>query len=426
LPDPRHPELSNRALVILGGASTDRPSVGVEMRRHHLVRAVGRVAQLEIFVVQELDEDELAEMSSIYGARVGCVRSGPRGRSRLSRFIGYLRHMGWPTRIAGKDWQAWRQSLRSWMSSYQLTFVENVEDYVVLAPILQRPVVVDHDDRDSDVLRQVRPLLRKADKGRGPQLRLLGRGFSACKTVGRDLYLMLDQYRWLRAERLVMRRADRVLVASPDDLVTSGNPQKALVIPNGFEPTGPPSGAGDVHTPPTIAFWGLMAYRPNRDGAEWFLGEILPRLADRIPDIRVLLMGSGSESVRIPDRRRVVATGFVDDLSPFLSQTDVAVIPLRQGGGTRIKILEAWANNIPVVSTSIGAYGLGAVHGENVLLADDPKAFASAVAVALENPAVRNHLIAEGAARAAAFRWSTIENDLSAYLSSMAEGGSSR
>jgi glycosyltransferase involved in cell wall biosynthesis len=411
---------SIRALVILGGRSTDRPLVGVQMRRHHLLRAAGRVASLEIFVLDELDDQALDEMSSIYAARVGCVHSTAAPRSRVVRLLRYLRHAGSPARVGRKDWRALRQELRAWMSKYQITLVERVEDYLVLAPILQAPIVVDQDDRESDVLRQMRPLLRKAEEGHRRRPWLAGWWFSATKNAGRDLYLMLDQYRWLRAERLVMRRADSVLVASHEDLITSANPRKGVVVPNGFELRGSPVGSDDVRTPPTVAFWGLLSYRPNRDGAQWFLGEVLPLLVSRTADVRVLLIGGGGEHLTLPERGHVVVTGLVDDLSVFLSETDVAVVPLRTGAGTRIKIIEAWANNIPVVSTSRGAYGLGAIDGENVLLADEPEAFARAIALALESPSVRHHLIVEGAARARALRWSTIERDLSNHLSLMA------
>jgi glycosyltransferase involved in cell wall biosynthesis len=394
--------------------------MGEQMRRHHLLLAAARVASLEIFVMDELDALAMDEMSSIYAARVGSVHSTAAPRSRVARVMSSLRHAGSPTRVGLKDWHALRQELRSWMSRYQLTLVERAEDYLVLAPILRAPIVVDQDDRDSDVLRQIRPLLRKGERSHGHRPGRLGWCISVGRMAAREAYLMLDQYRWLRAERFVMRRADSVLVASHEDLVTSAEPGKGVVVPNGFELRGPPVGAVDVQTPPTVAFWGLLAYRPNRDGAQWFLSEVLPLLLSRTPDVRVLLIGAGGESLTLPDYGHVVVTGFVDELSDLLSETDVAVVPLRAGGGTRIKIVEAWAHNIPVVSTTLGAYGLGATDGENVLLADEPQAFADAIAVALESPSVRKHLIVNGAARAQALRWSTIERSLSQHLAVVA------
>lgn len=403
-----------RVLVIVAGPSTDRPSSGKLMRRHHLIRAASRVASVEIFVTENVGDQVLDEMSSIYGARVGCVRSRGEPR-RVARFVQRFRHIGAPTRVARKDWQALRQELQSWMSSYQATVVELIDDFLILAPILPAPVVLDHDDRESESVRQTRALFRMTDEARLPYSSLAERFLSVGKAAGRDLYLSIEHYRWLRAQRFAMRRADSVLVASHEDVLRSEKPRKAVVVPNGFDLRGSPAGSGDVHTPPTVAFWGQMSYRPNRDGAQWFLSEVLPILVSRLPDVRVLLVGAGSERLTLPTHH-VLATGFVHDLSALLSETDVAVVPLRAGGGTRIKIIEAWANKIPVVSTSVGAYGLGAIDGESVLLADDPEAFASAIVSVLEDPALRRRLIVDGTARARALEWPNIEKELSRHL----------
>ena len=419
LSDPDGQETQNlRLLVIVAGPSTERPSSGKLMRRHHLIRAAGRIASLEIFVMENLDDQAVDEMSAMYSARVGCLRSHKAPR-RVAQFARRFQHLGSPTRVARRDWHTLRHELLSWMSSYQATIVELIDDFVVLAPVLQAPVAIDHDDSESDSVRQNRALLRKADEAGPPSLSLAGRFLYACKKAARDLYLVIDQYRWLRAERFVMRRADAILVASHEDVLTSQVPRKAVVVPNGFELRGSPVGSGDVHSPPTVAFWGHMSYRPNRDGAQWFLREVLPILVSRVPKVRVLLIGAGSELLTLPNRG-VEATGFVDDLSTVLSEIDVAMVPLRAGGGTRIKIIEAWANNIPVVSTSLGAYGLGAIDGESVLLADDPEAFASAIVLVLEDPALRHDLVTEGAARARAFEWSSIEKEFSEHLVRMA------
>jgi len=390
------------------------------MRRHHLLRAVGRVADLEIFVVGELDDEARSEMASLYGARVGAAPPTAAPASGAAALVRSVRHAGSPTRVGRGDWPLLRRAVRSWMSTYDLTLVERVEDYLILGPVLQEPVVVDLDDRESDVLRQIRPLLRRAgDDGARPGP--AARTFSGVRKAGRELYLMLDEYRWRRAERLVLRRADSVLVASHEDLTSFGYPDNGVVVPNGFELRGAPVGSGAVHSPPTVAFWGLMAYRPNRDGAQWFLKEVLPGLLRRVPDVRVLLIGGGGESLTLPEDGPVTATGFVEDLSTHLAATDVAFVPLRAGGGTRIKIIEAWANHIPVVSTSLGAYGLGGLDGENILLADDGDGFAAALASAVEDRALRDRLIAGGAVRAAALRWSTIERTLSDHLAEVVQ-----
>ena len=150
-------------------------------------------------------------------------------------------------------------------------------------------------------------------------------------------------------------------------LLIARSAAKAVVVTDGAN-SRPHAGAG-IHTPPTVTFWGTMSYPPNRFGAEWMVAEVVPLLVGLVPDVRVMIVGGGGELLPLPKGGHVVATGFVEDLSTVLSETDVAAVPLQAGGGTRIKIIEAWANNIPVVSTSVGAYGLGAIDGENVLIA---------------------------------------------------------
>src|SRR5205085_7063581 len=119
--------------------------------------------------------------------------------------------------------------------------------------------------------------------------------------AGRDLYLLVEQGRWSRAERRVMRSADMVLVASRDDLVGVADITKAVVVPNGFDLHDPPAGSGQLHDPPTVACWGLMSYRPNRDGAQWFIDDVLPLLLGRGPHVRVMFIGAGGELLRLPD-----------------------------------------------------------------------------------------------------------------------------
>jgi len=389
------------------------------MRRHALLRAAARVAALDIFVLTAVSREQLDEMATTYAARTACVSSAA-SSSRMMKLLRQLRHPGSPSRVARADQAGLRRQLSSWaaMTAYDLTLVERIEDYLILAPVLRPPVVVDNDDRDSDVLRQIRPLLRTAAKQqRRPGLARLHA--SGLRNAGRDLYLAVEQFRWSHSERRVMCSADAVLVASREDQVTARDPCKTVLVPNGFDLRGEPAGSRDLHDPPTIAFWGLMSYRPNRDGAQWFLDEVLPFVVARIPDVQVLVIGAGGELLRLPRSPDVRATGFVKDLTLFLSQIDVAVVPLRAGGGTRIKIIEAWANNIPVVATSVGAYGLGAVDGENILLADEPNAFAAAVASIIDSPSLRVRLIEGGRIRARELRWSTIEDDLSRHLATM-------
>ena len=111
-----------------------------------------------------------------------------------------------------------------------------------------------------------------------------------------------------------------------------------------------------------------LTYPPNIDGACFLVHEVLPELLQVQPDTRVILAGKAPDSVRALASDHVEVTGYVEHIEDVLARADAVVVPLRAGGGTRIKILEAWAHRIPVVSTTIGAEGLDAENDVDLLL----------------------------------------------------------
>jgi polysaccharide biosynthesis protein PslH len=164
-------------------------------------------------------------------------------------------------------------------------------------------------------------------------------------------------------------------------------------------PVAPPPATG----PFTFTFAANFGYYPNDDAARWFGAEILPRLragADR--PFRVRFAGAHpSSAVRaLAAEPEVSVTGPVADITPCYESAHAAVVPLRAGGGTRIKLLEAFAHGRPVVSTALGAEGLGAAGGRHLLIADTPGAFAAACVRLMTEPGLGPALVAQGAALA--------------------------
>jgi len=143
-----------------------------------------------------------------------------------------------------------------------------------------------------------------------------------------------------------------------------------------------------------IVFSGTLEYEPNRTAVRYFTEQIWPALREKWPGLRWRLVGRNPEAVERYARSdpRIECTGPVDDAIRHLSAAKVAVVPLLSGSGTRLKIIEAWAAGTAVVSTTVGAEGLPARHGENILLADTPESFASAVALLLESPVERSRI----------------------------------
>ncbi|HEY7499686.1 MAG TPA: glycosyltransferase [Vicinamibacterales bacterium] len=212
--------------------------------------------------------------------------------------------------------------------------------------------------------------------------------------------------RMLRFEGRTMARFDRVLAVSEVDRDTLqrlyGNELAApvSVIPTGvdtqyFVPQPvDPSGAR------RIVFTGSMDWLPNADGVEYFCREILPLIRRDEPDATFTIAGrSPTPAVRrLAQDRGVEVTGRVEDIRPYLAKSAVYVVPLRIGGGTRLKIFEAMSAGRAVVSTSIGAEGLPTENGRHLLIADDPQAFAHAVVRLLRDATTREAI--ERAARA--------------------------
>jgi glycosyltransferase involved in cell wall biosynthesis len=137
----------------------------------------------------------------------------------------------------------------------------------------------------------------------------------------------------------------------------------------------------------TLLFFGALDYWPNVDGLLFFLDAIWPRLAASHPAARVRIVGRRPPPALLARRGpRVEIAGFVEDLRPSLASAAAVVVPLRLGGGTRLKILEAMAMARPVVSTVRGAEGIDAAPGRELLLADDPEGFAAALRRLLDDP----------------------------------------
>ena len=160
------------------------------------------------------------------------------------------------------------------------------------------------------------------------------------------------------------------------------------MIPNGVDvDTFVPS---KVPVEDDIVFVGGMSWFPNADALEFFDEAILPLVRARDESVKVTWVGRAKpEVVERYATRRIQLTGHVDDIRPYVAKAACYVVPLRIGGGTRLKILDAWAMGKAVVSTSVGCEGLEAVDGQNILIRDDPAAFAAAVSTVLHDTGLR-------------------------------------
>jgi polysaccharide biosynthesis protein PslH len=150
--------------------------------------------------------------------------------------------------------------------------------------------------------------------------------------------------------------------------------------------------------PARLAFVGTTHVDANRDGLVYFMREVFPLIREQVPGLEFDIVGGSPP----PDIRAfgeipgVTVTGFVSDVRDYMVHAAALVVPLRSGGGTRLKILEGLSFGVPTISTSVGAEGLGLVDGEHILLGDDPRSFADAVISVLGDPDLRHRLRTAG------------------------------
>ncbi len=201
----------------------------------------------------------------------------------------------------------------------------------------------------------------------------------------------------LKLERTWLPRFSEVLAASESDAkrvraIAPG--ARVRVYPNALPPTPLPPRANED----AIVFSGNMEYHPNISAVRFFRREVWPLLRKRWPGLVWRLIGKNPEAVRrfTSGDARIQVEGQVDDAIRELARAKVAVVPVLAGSGTRLKILEAWAAGLPVVSTTLGAEGLGARDGESLLLADGGPAFAEAVSRLLACTDLRERVGAAG------------------------------
>jgi glycosyltransferase involved in cell wall biosynthesis len=246
-----------------------------------------------------------------------------------------------------------------------------------------------------------------------------------------ELAVLRDQYRgqpslrtrirygltWWKTCRYVtslLRQFDGATVVSERELEIlrplAPRHVRLAVVPNGVDVAACAQGYG-APEPDTLIYPGALSYDANFDAVAYFLGAILPQVRAARPGARLRVTGRATPSQieALPPTEGVEFTGFLEDVRPAVAGAWAEVVPLRKGGGTRLKVLEALALGTPVISTSKGVEGLAVEHGRHLLVADTAADFADATARLLGQPELRARLAAAGQELARAqYDWRTI------------------
>jgi glycosyltransferase involved in cell wall biosynthesis len=356
------------------------PRFGAQARTHGLMTQLARRHNLSaaVLVDDEFDADECRGAMQAYCRDVAMVEN-PYGRPGLAKRLLQLRSLG-STRSFDRlrvTVPALQQSLDGILRAKRFDVVNLEFPYLGHYALRQAPpgakppaVVVDSHEIAHDLARQF------ARTG---------------ANVGRRLYAGAN-WRKLRREELgTYRHADGVYLCSTADqqrLLDEAPGVRTAVVPNAADvdfyqprPTDPrPDGR-------TIVYFGLLSTVPNIDAVTHFVKDIWPRIATAHPEARCKIIGGRPPpSLLALAGEGIEFTGFVPDLRPHLASAAAVVVPLRLGGGTRLKIVEAMAMGKAIVSTALGAEGIEAVNRRDILLEDEPAAFADAVNSLLSEP----------------------------------------
>lgn len=238
-------------------------------------------------------------------------------------------------------------------------------------------------------------------------------------------------YSWIQSQRInayegqLCRLADAVIAVSEEDhaiLSEYRKDDRTFIVPSGIFVERYTTAMEAISLPEhALVFTGKMDYRPNVDAMLWFADEILPH----VPQAHLTIVGQKPHPriQHLPQRDNIALTGWVDSVPPYLHAADVYVAPLRMGGGTRLKILEAMASGCAIIATTIAAAGLNDDVKSALIIVDDPSDFARAVTDLLQNPARRAQMGQLARARVRAhYDWSVLIPRLTAIYEEIGLG----
>ena len=326
-----------------------------------------------------------------------------------------------PRRLVRRDFSAARRVIPTLdQARYGLTFFCAVASWHQTHDLIEGPAILDFVDLESERVAGIRRMGPATAPGDG----LGARAAATLRWLVASGFNLVDERRWDRLQRRAAATVDHVLACSEIDVARSGCPN-AVDVPNGYEREWSPGDHLAVHDArqPVFLFVGLMGYEPNVDAVRWFASTILPLVRERVAGAEFRVVGRHCESVRSLDSLDgVTVVGAVDSLRDEMDSADVSVVPLRSGSGTRLKVVEAMANRLPMVSTAVGCEGIDVRDGEHLLIADDAEAFARSCVAAVTDLSARAAMIEAAEQRYLEhYQWSSIRSKVAGLARDLAK-----
>lgn len=340
------------------------PDNGSKLRVYHLLRALGQAHQVSLlsFAFATARPDAPGELSN-WCREIRTVAVNPYEVNQAGALRTFLSPRPVASRPVPAMSQLAAQALRAQPYDAVIASTGMMIDYALQTPPETVKVLEEHNAMTRWAWEGYQQAAGAAQRARRWLSWRKGRWYEARTFPRFDLLTMVSE-------------ADRQATI---DAVGVGR-TRVEVVPNGVDCAHNRPGLARPQ-PNSLVYNGSLTYSANYDAMQWFLAAVWPRIRAQVPDATLAITGStqGVDLAGLALDDHVRLLGYVDDVRIPVAEAAVAVAPIRQGGGTRLKILEAMALGTPVVATSKGAEGLEAVDGQHLLLADDPQRFADAV-----------------------------------------------
>jgi polysaccharide biosynthesis protein PslH len=344
------------------------PAYGAQQRVLNIAKLLSRFGDVSFVIVPtEVEDEETARKTQGEFEVCRVIRPSPiPTQNSFSQLIERLRHEFDPTYLetdpyvaSGQD----RAALKELIQQHDVIWIHTVRTANWFRMYRWPHSVLDVDDLQSRTHSSVA---------------------QSSSSLARRLLNLRRAWIWRRRERDFQERFDVLTVCSEDDRRYFGMEERIHVIPNGSHPLKVRPRVFSEQ--PRIGFIGNCEFMPNEEGVKWFIRDVWPVIKRQFPRVQLRLVGRKSDGYLTKLGPDIVGLGWLEDPGEEIATWSGMIVPIKVGGGTRVKMAEGFARKCPVVATTVGAFGYEVQNGEEILLADRTTDFASACLMLLRNP----------------------------------------